>query len=146
MKPALPNPWRHLEQNWPDVSVRFEDIGRMRGFTTWPADGGPPYITLNTRLSQVQRRCTLAHETRHLERGMPCDGWRDQDERRVRAAAARWLLPVIGIVATALSVADVFGAAETLWVTVPVLMDRLHYQTAAEHLVMLELQVQQEAG
>lgn len=140
MKNDVPDPWLHLATYWPEVVVEFADLHNLRGYTTWPEDGGPPYITLNRRLTQVQRRCTLAHETRHLERGMPCQGYRAQDEARVRRATARWLLPAISLVAAAVATMDIFTAAESLWVTVPVLMDRLRYQTDVEHQVMLDLE------
>ncbi|WP_314711849.1 ImmA/IrrE family metallo-endopeptidase [Propionibacterium acidifaciens] len=51
-------------------------------------------VTLRPGLSQAQRRCTLAHELVHVERGpVPADPWlAAREERAVEAEAARRLI------------------------------------------------------
>lgn len=89
-------------------------------------------IVLDRHLNQVERRVCIAHETRHLERGAPCGSLRSWDETKVRNATARWLIPSIDVLAEAVTTYDYHRAADELWVTFPVLIDRLNGLTDAE--------------
>jgi Zn-dependent peptidase ImmA (M78 family) len=63
--------------------------GGLLGETRWP----PLCIALAKQSSAAQRRCTLAHEIVHLERGFgECGLWADREERQVHAEAARRLI------------------------------------------------------
>ncbi len=90
-------------------------------------------------MTQVERRCVLAHELEHRRRGhTSCQP--AAVERRVQAAAARFLLPDPHVVAEALvwSRCHIGEAADVLWVTPRVLEHRLdpHHLHPAERVVI----------
>ena len=131
----LPHPWRRLRL-LPHLIVSWRDdlpdylLGATEGDRVW----------LRSDLDQVQRRCTLAHELEHQERGH--DGCQpDPVESAVRSAAARYLLPSPHVVADALVWAgDMTEAADVLWVTERVLRDRLdaRHLHPAERAIIVE--------
>jgi hypothetical protein len=127
------NPWQRLAENWPGVPVDYADLGspHRHGLTTWEA-GQPLRVSLHQQLTQVQRRCALAHELEHLDRGAPCETLRASIERRVIAATARYLLPDLELLAETIGAYDLRRAADELWVTFPVLVDRLRALTDRE--------------
>lgn len=127
------NPWQRLAEQWPGIPVVYADLGSTyrHGISRWK-HGRPVEIALHERLTQVQRRCALAHELEHLDRGAPCESLRASIERRVLNATARYLLPDLDLLADALSVYDWHRAADELWVTFPVLVDRLKALTDRE--------------
>lgn len=60
------DPWRVLATQWPDVDLCFEHLpGDLLG----QIRSGGRLIVVRTDSSAAQRRCTLAHELVHLERG-----------------------------------------------------------------------------
>lgn len=81
------DPWADLGQNWPDVEVRIEPMrGTLLGRLWYPV------IALRAGTSAAQRRCTLAHEIVHLERGAgDCGPWAMREELLVHTEAARRL-------------------------------------------------------
>lgn len=132
---SVPHPWRalrglpHLRVHWRDDMPEW-----LRGAT----DG--VHVWLRDDMSQVERRCVLAHELEHIRRGHgSCQP--DAVERAVRAGAARYLLPEPRVVADALVWArmDTDAAADVLWVTPRVLMDRLdrRHLHPAEHTLIV---------
>lgn len=100
------------------------------GITSW--EESDPVIYLSHRLSKIQRRCVLAHELQHIERGQPCLDRAMLDEQRVVAATARWLLTDFAAVCDVVSRMDIRQAAASLLVTRRVLTDRLDDLNAAE--------------
>jgi hypothetical protein len=82
------DPWRELAASWPEVEVRLAPLGgRLLGELRYPV------ITLRAGTSAAQRRCTLAHEIVHLERGGGgCGPWAAREERLVHREAARRLI------------------------------------------------------
>ena len=88
------DPWRDLLENWPDVQVRVAPLaGRLLGELRYPL------ITLRADSSAAQRRCTLAHELLHLERGVrECGPWAEREERIIEAEAARRLVPLDALI------------------------------------------------
>ena len=60
------DPWRVLATEWPDVDFRFE---RLPGDLLGQIRAGGRLIVVRGDSSAAQRRCTLAHELVHLERG-----------------------------------------------------------------------------
>lgn len=117
------NPWRHVGKHYPHITVdtRTELPGRIWGLT----DG--TRIWLCRRLNQVARRCTLAHELIHLERGpVPTDsrGYA-REERAVSAEAARRLITIEALADGLRWSRDPEQLAETLWVDVPTLQARM---------------------
>jgi len=84
-------------------------------------------VVVDRRLSQVQRRCTVAHELVHVERGpVPDDPWlRAREERAVETEAARRLIELDAL-ADALAWSDrPAEVAEELWVDVQLLGARV---------------------
>lgn len=126
-----PHPWRAL-RDLTHVVVHHADLPPGR----WGASAGDR-IWLSSRLSQVERRCTLAHELEHVRRGhVGCQP--ATVEASVRSAAARWLLPDAHVVADALAWAhDLEEAADALWVDVPTLAVRLERLHPAERAVIV---------
>lgn len=82
------DPWRQLHEQWPEIAVRTQPMpGRLLGWIRYPV------IALRAGTTAAQRRCTLAHEIVHLERGITeCGPWAAHEERQVHAIAARRLI------------------------------------------------------
>lgn len=117
----LPHPWRDLRA-LAHIVIHFDELRPG----VWGVNDGADQIWLDSRLSQVERRCTLAHELEHLRRDH--NGCQDEaTERTVEAAAARYLMPDPRTVADALVWAhgDLEAAADELWVDEPTLRARL---------------------
>jgi hypothetical protein len=127
------NPWQRLAEQWPRVQVTYGDLGspHRHGLTRWRGRR-PLGITLHQDLTQVQRRCALAHELEHLDRGAPCETLRASIERRVMAATAKYLLPDLDLLADTLACYDLHRGAAELWVTFPILVERLRTLTEGE--------------
>jgi hypothetical protein len=102
------NPWAELRRR-PWVTLEFADLDGVRGLwiPRWPAG---TLIVLDWRLTRRERRCTLAHELVHDERGIAYtadhpDGLVDVEERAVWAETVRRLVPPAQLV-TLVDVAD----------------------------------------
>lgn len=132
----FPHPWRRL-RSLTHVVVSWRDdlpdrmVGATEGDRIW----------LRADLNQVERRCVLAHELEHRDRGH--NGCQPElVEATVRAAAARYLLPDPHCVAEALVWArgDVEAAADELFVTPRVLRHRLdaRHLHPAERAIIVE--------
>ena len=120
---------------------------RFRGLTDWtlrhdclPAgmcgrtDFATRTITLDSRLLQAERRCTIAHEMEHVARGpVPVDPLlAAREEESIDRAVARRLIPLARLgeaLAWSVSLAE---AADELWVDVPTLQARLRSLCPAE--------------
>ena len=127
------NPWQRLAEDWPHLQVVYRDLGSQyrHGETRWKR-GEPQAVVLHQDLTQVQRRCALAHELEHLDRGAPCESLKAKVEARVVRATARYLLPDLTVVSAALECYDMHRAAAELWVTFPILVERLRGLTDHE--------------
>ena len=131
MDSTLHNPWRHIAEHHPSVRVVWERLdGIHRGFT----DGLT--IWMDDRLSQVQRRVTVCHETIHIERGIiPAD---DLEEARVERLTAERLITTSHLI-DALRWhrhPSLFGLAETLWVDVDTVKCRLDAMPESERVII----------
>lgn len=63
---TIPHPWRALHVEWSHVRVdHVDDLPAGRLAVT----DGESRIWMRRRLLQAERRCALAHELVHLERG-----------------------------------------------------------------------------
>jgi hypothetical protein len=84
------DPWEDLATNWPEVDAVIEPMaGRLLGVLRYPV------IALRAGTSAAQRRCTLAHEIVHLERGVTdCGPWAGREELLVHREVARRLIPL----------------------------------------------------
>jgi hypothetical protein len=76
------NPWKHLGDTYPHVIVctAYELEPGVRGLVRGER------IWLSSTLDRVERRCTLAHEIVHLERGVVLearDSVQTQEEERI---------------------------------------------------------------
>lgn len=130
------HPWRRLH-HLPEVILSWRDdlpdylLGATEGDRIW----------LRSDMTQVERRCVLAHELEHRDRGH--DGCQPEPvEATVQAAAARYLLPSPHVIADALvwAAGDVDEAADVLWVTPRVLRHRLdaRHLHPAERAIIVE--------
>lgn len=128
------HPWRIL-RSLPHIDVHWhDDLGHdVRGLTD-----GVKHIWLSTRLSQVQRRCTLMHELVHVERAhRGCQP--PPVEASVRRESARRLVPDVRRIGQELAWAhDLAEAADHLWVTTEVLRTRLEALHPAERAWLVE--------
>ena len=120
-----PNPWAWLRSRpsidlvWGGLPVGWR--GATDGSTIWIAE----------RLTQRERRSTLAHEITHIELGL-LGPQSPVCEERVRVATARWLLPDLDAIADALADSTPEEAATDLWVADDILATRLAHLTAGE--------------
>jgi hypothetical protein len=82
------DPWSELRTRWPEIEVVVRPMsGRLLGELRYPV------IALRAGTSAAQRRCTLAHELVHLERGLgECGPWSGREELIVHTEAARRLV------------------------------------------------------
>lgn len=121
----LPHPWRYLGEHWPEVVVAH-DLTRPwpRAITDWSAP--VPRIRMYRGMEQVERRCAATHERFHLELGPAVRGHSGWVERRVVDLTARWLLPDLDVMRRTLAGGGLHSAADELWVTFTVLVDRLN--------------------
>ncbi|MFL0459085.1 ImmA/IrrE family metallo-endopeptidase [Kytococcus sedentarius] len=125
-----PHPWRDL-RDLRDLTLHWRRL-------PWPVSGctDGERVWLHDGLSQVERRCVLAHELEHVRRGHR-EAQPAAVEREVRRAVAAYLLPDLAVVAGAMAWAHARDeAAEELWVTPAVLQDRLEGLTEEERAWM----------
>ena len=122
------HPWRalraltHIDQVWRDLGD--DQLGHY--------DHRCHRVTLNTGLTQVERRCTLTHELVHAERGPVAASHREREEVIVEGLAARRLIPLDALVDAMLWSLDESELADELWVDVPTVTARLAGLTDAE--------------
>jgi Zn-dependent peptidase ImmA (M78 family) len=129
--PARYDPWRDLAENWPQLEVVIEPMrGELLGELRYPV------IALRAGTSSAQRRCTLAHELVHLERGVRDWGpWTAREELHVHREVARRLIPSDELVAALRSLGggdDIAALARALDVDVQTARLRLDILTPAE--------------
>lgn len=91
-------------------------------------------VTIDKRLLQAERRCTIAHELEHIERGpMPADpALVAREEEAIDRAVARRLIAVRHLGEALAWSRDLHEAADELWVDVPTLKARLRGLHPAE--------------
>lgn len=116
------HPWRAFA-GMTDWTLRWEQLpGDLMGLTDWSTRT----VTLTTGLSEAERRCTIAHETRHIERGPFPRHLEAAEEAEVDRLTARLLLPDVRRLGAVMAAApDVAAAASELWVDELVLEARL---------------------
>lgn len=124
-----PNPWRMLRE-YADVTLRIAPLPEgLLGVTLHRQH----LITLNRTMDATERRCVLAHELAHWERGpVPCiPVLAAREEATCDLIAARRLIPLDAL--ADLAWCDNLGqAAEELDVTEDVLACRLDHLTDSE--------------
>ena len=92
-------------------------------------------VVLDKRLTQAERRCTIAHELEHVERGpMPSDPiLAAREEESIERAVARRLVTIRALGDALAWARTLDEAAEELWVDVATLEARLRSLHPAEH-------------
>ena len=135
--PSMHAPWQYLDEHHPNVTVHLVPLADRWGETVW--DGPAIRINLALDLSEIQRRCVLAHELMHVKAGAPCQNLCPDNEAKVIEQTAAWLLPDIAELARALNDCDVDTAATNLLVTRKVLLDRLEWLSDDEMAEMAEM-------
>lgn len=88
------NPWRALRSR-SRVELRFADLAGRKGL--WQRDSQGDLIILDAGLDRRSRRCVLAHELVHAERGIGFGAataeTMQREEEQVRREVARRLVP-----------------------------------------------------
>lgn len=117
---TIPHPWQDLATRW--RHVRVDHVDELPTGLLAVTDGDSQ-IWMRRRLLQAERRCALAHEIIHLERGDtgPCTA---AVEAEVNREVARRLIPMWGLVEAVKWTQDEAELADELWVTVPILQAR----------------------
>lgn len=126
------HPWRrlraqsHIDVSWPVMPGR---LGSTNGIDV---------IRMHPHQSQVQRRCTLAHEMAHIELGHT-SGCHPATERQAAQHAARWLIDMDDLLDALRWADDLREVADCLWVVEETLMARLDSLTPDERARIVAL-------
>lgn len=133
------DPWRHAETL--DLRIVFRQLpGDLMGVYF---HGPSRVIALDSRLTQVERRCTLAHELVHLERGdggrCATDWHESKQEQQVHQVAARRLIRAEDLALALILHEHPYAQAEELWVDEMTLATRLAGLSTVEREELAEL-------
>lgn len=126
------HPWRRFrrEKDWLLEWALLPD--GVMGVTDWDART----VVLDQRLTQAERRSTIAHELEHIRRG-PFPAWMTtREEEAVEQAAARKLIPLDRLIDALAWSRCRFEVAEELWVDVDTLEARLRGLHPSEWAVL----------
>jgi hypothetical protein len=127
------HPWREL-RSMPEWSLHYAPSlpWGAHGWTRW-ADRT---VWLRVGLTQVERRCALAHELEHVRRGP--DGQGEHEEAAVEQATARSLIVLDDLVDAVRWSLHPREVADHLWVTGDVLRCRLEHLHPSEVAALTE--------
>lgn len=133
------NPWQEFGSrvDWALRWARLPDD--MIGLTNF----AERTVTLDRRLLQAERRCTIAHELEHIRRGpVPADAiLARREEAAVSRAAARTLIGLADLGEALCGTGSLSDAAAELWVDEDTLIERLrHLHPAEVHALRRRLQ------
>lgn len=127
------HPWRHFREQWGHVGLEWQELaGDYQAVT----DGRR--VIMDPTILQVERRCAIAHETVHLERGEHCA----QDpvvERRADVVAARRLVTFDALAEALIWTDDLHEVAHELWVTPEIAQARIDVPWPSEVTIISEL-------
>ena len=133
------DPW-HEFHTFSDWALRWARLpSDLLGVTDFHART----VTLDSRLLQAERRCTMAHEVEHIRRGpMPSDPvLAAREEAAVDRAAARKLIGIDELGEALAWAGTLAEAAQQLWVDEDTLVARLrHLHPAEVHYLHRRLQ------
>lgn len=122
------HPWRRL-RDLADWTLHWARLPHgLLGYVDFDSQT----VTLDERLTQAERRCTIDHEVEHVHRGrVRMDHLRPREEHAIDRIVAHRLLPDVRLIADALVWAewDLELAAEELWVDRATLECRLATMT-----------------
>lgn len=116
------HPWRHLRE-LTNVSLLWRD--RLPGDCLGQCLHEHRAILMSRRQTQAERRCTIAHELVHIERGPVPAHLEAREEELVEREAARRLIGIRELGEALAWSTDMATAAEELWVDEPMLRARL---------------------
>ncbi|QLQ16103.1 MAG: ImmA/IrrE family metallo-endopeptidase [Micropruina sp.] len=133
------HPWRELRA-MDDWTLDWERLPRgVLGVCDWEAR----VITLDSRLRQPERRCTVLHEILHAKRGVFADDpvLMAKEEAAIERLVARALIPLRAL-GEALAWAHTLDeAADELWVDLATLRARLdHLHPSERHYLIRRLE------
>lgn len=139
MHPDRYDPWAHAAGL--DLRIVFRELpGDLMGVYF---HGPSRVIALDSRLTQAERRCTLAHELVHLERGDDgrcASAWHESKlEVQVHQVAARRLIHAADLALALILHEHPADQADELWVDELTLAARLAGLSTAEALEIAEL-------
>jgi Zn-dependent peptidase ImmA (M78 family) len=104
---------------------------------------GRDRIVMHPHQTQVQRRCTLAHELAHIELGHT-DGCRHRDEAAARELAARRLIDLDRLLAAWKWATSEAEMADELWVDTDTLRTRIETLTDDEKAQVVAMILDQD--
>jgi hypothetical protein len=129
------SPWRYLHTAHRDVLVYEAEL--PGDLLAW-VDLDRRMIWLDSRLTQAEKRSSLAHEIGHLERGSCCDPAREAaEEQVVEEWAARRLIDAHALARALQWSRHLDEVADELWVDEHLVRARLRTLTDAEQDVVL---------
>lgn len=121
--------WAHL----PEGLLGVTDFGRRT-------------VTLTHGMTQVERRCTIAHETEHIHAGPVPPALVTREERRVDRVVSRRLIPLEALAEALVWANDEHELADELWVDVATVRARLRSLTDGESRTINERLDRAERG
>lgn len=121
---------------------------RLPGDLLGVTDFGSRCVTLDSRLLQAERRCTVAHEIEHIRLGpVPSDPvLAAREETAIDQAVARKLIGIDELGDTLAWTSDPSEAAQELWVDESTLAARLRHLHPAEVHVLRRRLAQEPSG
>lgn len=137
--PIMFHPWRALRR------MRGVDVIWMRMDGRLGATDGRSLILMHPDQSQVQRRCTLAHELAHIELGH-INGATPREEAAAREHAARRMISLERLMDALRWAESMEEVADELWVDHQMLIDRLDTLTDDERQALVDLHHSIEQG
>lgn len=123
------HPWRHLRE-LTHVTLHWRE--RLPNGDFGCTHFRSQIIEMARCQTQAERRCTIAHELVHLERGPVASCHVDAEERAVEREAARRLIEIRELGEALAWSTDMATVAEELWVDEPMLQARLDSLHPAE--------------
>lgn len=127
------HPWRRFRDHWGHVGLEWRQLdGDFQALT----DGRR--VLMDPDLLQVERRCAIAHETVHLERGEHCAQDYAAERRADRVAAGR-LVGIDALMQALIWSDDLQEVADELWVTPEIARARIDIMRPAELTIVAEL-------
>jgi hypothetical protein len=128
------HPW-HRFRLFADWTLEWSELpGDLMGHTDFAART----VTVDSRLDQAARRCTIDHEVEHVVRGPVGERYWPREERMIDQIVARRLIPLGRLAEAMVWAYHEEELAAELWVDVDTLRTRLHGLTDAETRVLNE--------
>ncbi len=152
MMPLRYSPWRDLASR-PHLHLLVAPTGDPDVWGYFEPDTST--VTIDSGCDQVERRCTLAHELAHVDRGDEAHHTADypeaerqtvRDEAAADDLAARRLIPLDRLADALMPDDDLWRAAADLDVDHPMLCARLRGLTDEEHAAVWADLNEREAG